>query len=170
MYSHLNKKLKKLLSPSFLTPIGEDCDLNQRQVKGTQRLQWSFCWEEKGARLFSYSWFMLYCILLSLEIDCRNKVGPWWVLGKSHAGAEGRFRFKFPERKVQAACMQFSCGPAQLTQAGTGAGLGIKSEPKISIITMSFSSSVPLWETLKYYKVSFSQWTEILFIGIVSFF
>ena len=85
-----------------------------------------------------------------MEIDCRNKVEPWWILGKHRAVVESRFRFTFPERKVKAGCMQ-------LTQTGIGTGLGIKSEPKISETILSFFSSVALWEMLKYYKTSFSQ-------------
>lgn len=85
-----------------------------------------------------------------MEIDCRNKVEPRWVLGKHPAVVESRFRFTFPERKVKAECMK-------PTQTGIAAGLGIKSEPKISETILSFFSSVPLWEMLKYYKASFPQ-------------
>ena len=63
---------------------------------------------------------MLSCLIVSLEIDCRKKVEPQWVLGKHPAVVESRFRFTFPERKVKAGCMK-------LTQTGIGAGLGIVS-------------------------------------------
>lgn len=41
----------------------------------------------------------------------------------------------------------------QLTQTGSGTGLGIKSEPKISETVLSFFSSVPLWEMLNITKL-----------------
>ena len=159
----LTKKLKSLPLTLFSHSKRRGLWTESKTGEGHSEIIVGLCWEVKGAKLFSYSWFMLSCLILSLEIDCINKVEPLWVLGKHPAVVESRFRFTLPERKVKAGCMK-------LTQTGIGAGLGIKSEPKLSETILSFFSSVPLWELLKYYKASFSQWTEILFTGIDLFF
>lgn len=124
VHSTLTKAQEPTLYP-FLTPRGQIVNWIKDRWRALRGYSGGFVGGERSQTL-SYSWFMLSCLILSLEIDCRNKVEPQWVLGKHPAVVESRFRFTFPERKSQSRV--YEADPDRhCSRAGNK-----ESEPKIS--------------------------------------